>query len=183
MAGYILSNVIALIFAAFMLYFPYTWCRWKNEPEENYALKWFMTPKAWRDVIFSLAFTLIPLTVIVMLLPSSWNGGVKRPSFWRALDILGGGIAAAFIVETFFWGWLQTLTVRKMGVYTGITITTMIFASIHLIANPSPLRLATFFPGLIMAALRHRNNSVMPGIIYHAVCNVWAVWFSPIPGV
>ena len=38
MAGYILSNVIALIFAAFMLYFPYTWCRWKNEPEENYAL-------------------------------------------------------------------------------------------------------------------------------------------------
>ncbi|MBQ9574017.1 MAG: CPBP family intramembrane metalloprotease [Synergistaceae bacterium] len=183
MAGFILANVIGLIAAAFMLYFPYTWCKRKNESEESYGLKWFMTRQAKIDVIIALAVTLIPLTVIVMYLPRSWGGGLKTPSFWNALNILGGGIAAAFIEETFFRGWLQTLAVRKLGTVIGIILTTAIFALIHLIAVRKLIRLLTFFPGLIMALLRHRNGSVMPSIIYHAVCNVWAVWFSPLPGV
>ena len=183
MGKYILASVIGLFVAAFMLYFPYTWCRRRNETEESYGLKWFLTRRAKIDVAIALVVTLIPLTVIVMLMPYSWGGGFKTPSFWNALNILGGGIAAAFIEETFFRGWLQTLAVRKLGTYAGIIITTAIFASVHLIANSSPIRLATFFPGLVMAVLRHRNGSVMPSIIYHAVCNVWAVWFSPLPGV
>ncbi len=183
MGKYILASVVGLFAAAFMLYFPYTWCRWKNENEEDFGLKWYVTSKAKREVFIALAITLIPLTVAVIFLPSSWGGGVKTHSFWKTLDILGGGIAAAFIEETFFRGWLQTLAVRKLGTYAGIIISTAIFASVHLIANSSPIRLATFFPGLVMAALRHRNGSVMPSIIYHAVCNVWAVWFSPLPGV
>lgn len=182
MAGFILANIIGLIAAAFMLYFPYTWCKWKNEREEDYGLKWFLSRQAKIDVVIALAVTLIPLTVIVMYLPQNWGGGLKTPSFWEALNILGGGIAAAFIEETFFRGWLQTLAVRKFGAVTGILIATAIFASVHLIAVLKVIRLLTFFPGLIMALLRHRNNSVMPGIIYHAVCNVWAVWFSPLPG-
>ena len=183
MAGFILANLIGLILAAFMLYFPYTWCKRKNEREEDFGLKWFMTRQAKIDVVIALLLTLIPLTVIVMCLPENLGGGFKNPSFWNALNILGGGIAAAFIEETFFRGWIQTLAVRKFGTLKGILTATALFASIHLIANPSPLRLATFFPGLVMAVLRHRNNSVMPSIIYHAVCNVWAVWFSPLPGV
>ena len=182
MADFILANIIGLIAAAFMLYFPYTWCKWKNECEEDYGLKWFLSRQAKIDVVIALAVTLIPLTVIVMYLPQNWGGGLKTPSFWEALNILGGGIAAAFIEETFFRGWLQTLAVRKFGAVTGILIATAIFASVHLIAVLKVIRLLTFFPGLIMALLRHRNNSVMPGIIYHAVCNIWAVWFSPLPG-
>ena len=183
MAGFILANVIGLIAATFMLYFPYTWCRRRNETEESYGLKWFLTRRAKIDVVLALLVTLIPLTVIVMLMPRSWGGGLKTPSFWQTVNILGGGIAAAFIEETFFRGWLQTLTVRKFGAVTGIIIATALFAAVHLVAVRNAVRLLTFFPGLIMALLRHRNGSVMPGIIYHAVCNVWAVWFSPLPGV
>lgn len=175
-------NVIGFIVASFMLYFPYIWCRRRNETEESYGLKWFLTRRAKIDVIIALAVTLIPLTVIVMYMPRSWGGGLKTPSFWEAFNTLGGGIAAAFIEETFFRGWLQTLTVRKFGAFTGIIIATALFAAVHLIAVRKAVRLLTFFPGLIMALLRHRNGSVMPGIIYHAVCNVWAVWFSPLPG-
>ena len=182
MSDFILANIIGLIAAAFMLYFPYTWCKWKNEPEDDYGLKWFLTRQAKFDVVIALAVTLIPLTVIVMYLPENWGGGLKTPSFWETLNILGGGIAAAFIEETFFRGWIQTLTVRKFGTVTGIIIATALFAAVHLIAVRKAVRLLTFCPGLIMALLRHRNNSVMPGIIYHAVCNVWAVWFSPLPG-
>ncbi len=173
--------ITGLIAAAFMLYFPYEWCRFRHESEESYGLKWYLTDRSKRDVIIALAVTLIPLTVITFYWPYEWGGrGLKHPGLWRALDQLGGGIAAAFIEETFFRGWLQTLTVRKFGVYAGIFITTLLFALSHLVALTGWLRVATFFPGLVMAVLRHRGGSVLPSIIYHALCNVWAVWLAPV---
>ena len=176
------SALTGLIIAAFMLYFPYEWCKRRHESEESYGLKWFLTKKSKRDVIIALLVTLIPLTIITFHWPVEWGGrGLKHPSLWNALDALGGGIAAAFIEETFFRGWLQTLTVKKFGLYFGIFIATLLFALSHLIVLTGWLRVATFFPGLVMAVLRHRGGSVLPSIIYHAVCNVWAVWLAPIP--
>ena len=176
------SAAISFLVALFMLYFPYEWCKRRHESEIFYGLKWFLTKKSKRDVIIALAVTLIPLTIITFYWPVEWGGrGLKHPSFWNALDALAGGIAAAFIEETFFRGWLQTLTVKKFGVYIGIFITTLLFALSHLIVLTGWLRVATFFPGLVMAILRHRGGSVLPSIIYHAVCNVWAVWLAPIP--
>ena len=165
-----------------MLYFPYEWCRRRHESEIFYGLKWFLTKQAKRDVLIALAVTLIPLTVITFYWPIEWGGrGLKHPDFWNALDALCGGIAAAFIEETFFRGWLQTLTIKKFGVILGILSASLLFALSHLIALTGWLRVATFFPGIIMGILRHRNGSVLPSIIYHAVCNVWAVWLAPIP--
>ena len=165
-----------------MLYFPYIWCSLLHEDEKDYGLKWFMTRESKRDVIIALLVTLIPLTFISLHWPYEWGGrGIKNPSFWQAVDNLGGGIAAAFIEETFFRGWLQTILVRKTGIYIGIFLATLLFALSHLIVLTGWLRVATFFPGLVMAVLRLRGGSVMPSIIYHAVCNVWAVWFAPVP--
>ena len=161
-----MAELIGLVAAAFMLYFPYVWCSRKNEPEEVYGLKWFMTKQAKIDVVIALLVTLIPLTVIVMFMPKSLGGGLKTPSLWETLNILGGGIAAAFIEETFFRGWLQTLTVKKFGLYFGIFIATLLFALSHLIVLTGWLRVATFFPGLVMAVLRHRGGSVLPSIIF-----------------
>lgn len=176
------SEIIGLIAAAFMLYFPYEWCKFRHEDEKFYGLKWFLTKKSKRDLIIALSITLIPLTVITFYWPYEWGGrGLKNPSLWEAINYLGGGIAAAFIEETFFRGWLQTLAVKKFGVYIGIFISTLIFALSHLIAISGWLRVATFFPGLIMGILRYRGGSVLPSIIYHALCNVWAVWLAPIP--
>ena len=174
--------LIGLLAAAFMLYFPYEWCRFRHEDERDYGLKWFMTRESKREVIIALLVTLIPLTFISLHWPYEWGGrGFKHPSLWQAIDNLGGGIAAAFIEETFFRGWLQTILIRKTGIYFGIFLATLLFALSHLIVLTGWLRVATFFPGLVMAVLRHRGGSVMPSIIYHAVCNVWAVWFAPVP--
>ena len=38
----ILTAAAGLAAAAFMLYFPYTWCRLKGEDERDFGLKWFM---------------------------------------------------------------------------------------------------------------------------------------------
>ena len=94
-----MSIIIGLIVASFMLYFPYEWCRLRGESERDYGLKWFLTRESKRDVIIALAVTLIPLTVITFYWPYEWGGrGLKHPSLWTALDQLGGGIAAAFII-------------------------------------------------------------------------------------
>ena len=174
--------IIGLLVASFMLYFPYEWCRLRGESERDYGLKWFLTRESKRDVIIALAITLIPLTVITFYWPYEWGGrGLKHPDIWTALDQLGGGIAAAFIEETFYRGWLQTLLTRKLGLWLGILLATLAFALSHLVVLTGWLRVATFFPGLVMAVLRHRGGSVLPSIIYHAVCNVWAVWLAPVP--
>jgi len=184
----VLITALALLIAAFMLYFPYYWCRRRGESEEAYGLRWFMGKGAWRDTILATVFTLVPLTFISFYWPRSLGiGGPFRPSAWVAVNHLGGGLAAAFIEETFYRGWMQTLLARKWGPYAAIFFTSIVFALSHLVIliliEPSWLtiwlRLATFFPGLVMGFLRYKHGSVMPAIVYHAVCNVWAVWWMP----
>ncbi|NLL37292.1 MAG: CPBP family intramembrane metalloprotease [Fretibacterium sp.] len=178
------TTLIGLAVASFMLYFPYWRLRRTGESEEAWGLKWYMAPGAWRETLAALLLTLVPLTFVSLHWPVAWGGpGPHSPSFWNALDLLGGGLAAAFIEETFFRGWLQTLWVRRWGPWVGLPAATLVFALSHLIVMPGWLRLATFFPGLVMALLRHRHGSVLPSIIYHAVCNVWAVWWAPLPAL
>ncbi|MDR1730493.1 MAG: CPBP family intramembrane metalloprotease [Synergistaceae bacterium] len=173
--------LIGFVVAAFMLYFPSWWCRRRRESEESYGLRWFMGPGAWKETIAMTLLTLIPLTFVSLRWPSEWGGpGPFHPSFWRALDLMGGGLAAAFIEETFYRGWLQTLAVRRWGPWVAIPLVSLLFALSHLFVSQRLLRVATFFPGLVMGALRYRHRSVLPSIFYHALCNLWAVWWSPI---
>ncbi|MCL2009185.1 MAG: SYNERG-CTERM system CAAX-type protease [Synergistaceae bacterium] len=174
------AAALGFLAAAFMLYFPYYWCRRRGESEEIYGLRWFMGRGAWRDTVLATVITLVPLTFMSFYWPRAWGiGGPFRPSAWVAVNHLGGGLAAAFIEEIFFRGWMQTLCVRKWGVCAAIFFTSAVFSLCHLFVAPSWIRLATFFPGLVMGLLRHRNGSVLPAIVYHGVCNVWAVWWMP----
>ena len=171
---------VGFLVAVVMLYLPYAWCARRKESEDDYGLRWFMRRGAWRDTLLATVLTLVPLTFASFYWPPAWGrGGPFRPALWPALNMLGGGLAAAFIEETFYRGWLQTLCVRRWGPWVAIPATSLLFALSHLVVATGWLRVATFFPGLVMGALRHRNGSVLPAIIYHAVCNVWAVWWAP----
>jgi membrane protease YdiL (CAAX protease family) len=176
----LLKTGVGFCVAAFMLYFPHAWCARRKEREEAYGLRWFMSMKARRETTFAVIGTLVPLTVVSWFWPVKWGGGTPfRLPVWTVLNLLGGGTAAAFIEETFYRGWMQTLMVRKWGPWVAIPLTSLLFALSHLFVAPSWLRVATFFPGLVMGLLRYRNGSVLPSIVYHAVCNVWAIWWGP----
>ena len=172
-----LENIALLFIAAFMLYFPYIWCRAKKESPDVYGLRWFMTKDAWRNVIMLTIITLVPLTPIAMRWPGEQIP--YRLNLSAVFELLGSGVAAAFIEETFFRGWMQTILSRKIGPLPAIVAASFLFACTHLIINPSWVRFATFFPGLVMGWLRWRHGSVMPAILYHALGNVWSVWFFP----
>ena len=178
----IMTMLLGLAAAAFMLYFPYFWVRASGQSEKDFGL---LKPddkyKSFIAVCAALAVTLTPLTIISYLWPDDLGGpGPYHRGFWNALDLLGGGIAAAIIEETFFRGWLQTLIVRKAGVIWGILITSLLFGASHLIVMTGWLRFATFGPGIIMGILRHYTGSIYPAMIYHALCNIWAVWYAPV---
>lgn len=169
-----------------MLYAPYLWCSRRREDPQLYGLRWFVTREAWRDVVMMTVFTLIPLTPVALY----WQPRRIPYSFdaVTVLEFLSAGTAAAFIEETFFRGFVQTMLTRRfsestcseaVGGVAAILITAAMFALTHLFIGPSWVRLATFFPGVIMGWLRWRHGSVMPSILYHMFGNVWSIWFFP----
>lgn len=180
----IMVMLLGLAAAAFMFYFPFFWCRAAEQDEKDFGLA---MPKDLDSyclslicAAFALAFTLVPLTMVSAFWPDKWGGaGPRYVPFLRAIDFLGGGLAAAIIEEVFFRGFLQTIIVKRIGAFLGIILTALIFAASHLIVMPGWLRFATFFPGLVMGILRHYCKSIMPSVLYHAICNIWAVWYAP----
>ena len=73
--------------------------------------------------------------------------------------------------ETFFRGSLQPSLLPERP-YASIIITSVVFALAHLVSERNPLRLLVFFPSLLFGWLRLRSGSVVPGIFFHALCNV-----------
>ncbi len=83
--------------------------------------------------------------------------------------------------EAFYRGYLQsTLDLvwaprfRVLGATVGpsILVTSAIFALGHFATQPSPARLAVFFPSLLFGWLRARTRGVGASVAFHAMCNV-----------
>lgn len=170
-------SITVFLIAAFMLYGPYLWCYVRKEPRSLYGLNWILTPNSVKETLFCIIVTLVPLTVIAM----NWPGdhlprSVPVKTF---LQFLSAGTVAAIVEESFFRGFLQTVIVKKTGPFVGIIVVSLIFAASHLFLKVHWLRVATFFPGIVMGLLRYRHGSIAPSIIYHLAGNIWSIWFFP----
>lgn len=169
--------IYSFIIAAFLLYFPFIWCHFKKETPESYGLTWKFTKRTLLECIITTLCVLIPLTVIAMNWPA--ESLPRSSTLARTLNFAGGGIAAAFIEEVFFRGWLQTLLRRRFSPQLAIGITGALFAASHLFVNPAIHSLAVFFPGVIMGILRERHGNIAASTAFHGIANIWAIWFSP----
>jgi len=167
----------AFMVAATMLYLPYLWCYLRREDPADYGLRWNLTWSAVRLVFILSLLTLIPLTVMSMLWPGqSLPRSISVDSF---LSLSIAGLVASVVEETFFRGFVQTLLKKKLDPISAILITALLFAAAHSFWRFHPLRLATFFPGLIMGYLRESTGNVFPSMIYHFLGNIWSIWFFP----
>ena len=63
---------------------------------------------------------------------------------------------------------------RIMGAPLGLTwlLTSALFALGHVAVDLNPQRLMVFFPALIFGWMRARSDSIVPGTIFHALCNL-----------
>ena len=172
-----IKSFLQLAIAAFLLYFPFVWCYLRHENPDEYGLNWKFTPSSFKEMAAVSFVTLFILTIVALYWPT--ENLPRHSPLPRTLNLMGAGIAAAFIEELFFRGWMQTLLRKRFRPIPAIACTSLIFALAHVIANPLIHSLAVFFPGLIMGFLRERHGNIASSTAFHAIANIWAIWFSP----
>lgn len=102
-------------------------------------------------------------------------------------DFSGQLLVIALPEEAFYRGYLQSALdeafpprFRVLGAQLGpsVLLTSALFALGHLSTELSAARLAVFFPSLVFGYLRARTGGVGAGLIFHALCNLFASYLG-----
>ncbi len=102
-------------------------------------------------------------------------------------DVIGQLLVIALPEEAFYRGYLQTAfddvfkrRVRVLGAELGpgLILSAVLFALGHVATQVHPNRLAVFFPALLFGWLRARTGGIGAGVIFHALCNLFASYLA-----
>lgn len=82
-------------------------------------------------------------------------------------------------VSTYKRRWLGAWIYPKAWIGQAI-----VFALVHVLVTPHPSRLAVFFPALVFGWMRQKSGGIGAGIVFHALCNLYAQvlylsWLTP----
>lgn len=89
--------------------------------------------------------------------------------------VLAYALFPAVCEELFLRGFLQNGISKTAGGFTGIVVSALAFALIHLDVRYFAVYLSS---GLILAVCAHVTNSVFPSIIIHTLNNIFSLYFS-----
>ncbi len=164
--------------AGLVLAFPYLRHLANKEDPAAFGFTWKPSRRALLECLLTTALVLLPLTFVSMHWP--FEDLPRRSGLARTLRLATAGLSAAFIEEIFFRGWLQRLLRKKTGAFCAIALTSALFASAHIFVAHSLFLLAVFFPGFVMGCLRERHGNISTSTLFHALANIWAIWFAPL---
>ncbi|MBI3726014.1 CPBP family intramembrane metalloprotease [bacterium] len=119
------------------------------------------------------ALALLPLYVLGVWLASG-SLPARRPPLEEAGWLFFSQVLfTAFPEEVFFRGALQPSLLPSRP-HVSIVLVSAVFALAHVVfqEDHAAARLLVFFPSLVFGWLRLRTGSVLPGIFFHALCNV-----------
>jgi len=116
-----------------------------------------------------------------------WPTVLRLPPGILSLDprrnlLLAELLVVALPEEFFFRGYVQgrlsevfSAGRRLLGANVGVAVVlaSALFALSHVIVQGRPTTLAVFFPGLVFGWMRARSGSILPGTLFHALCNVY----------
>ena len=133
----------------------------------------------------------------LIFLPPFWLGflwwwHIREPFHLPRLGSLAGDFSGQLLVialpeEAFYRGYLQSALdevwkprLRFLGAELGpgLLVTSALFALGHLSTEFNVTRLAVFFPSLAFGFLRSRTRGVGAGIVFHALCNLFASYLG-----
>lgn len=88
--------------------------------------------------------------------------------------------------EIFFRGFIQSKLMEKwpisnqakLPLHKATILTNLLFAFAHFVGTWQPLRLLTFFPGMLFSDLTLKHRSVLPAILFHFLCNLLGLWLG-----
>jgi uncharacterized protein len=137
------------------------------------------------------------LGLAAIFLPPFWFGFVwwwkiRIPFHGARLNAVGGDLLGQLLVialpeEAFYRGYLLTeldevwrprFRVLGAELGPGLLVSSALFAAGHLCTEFNAGRLAVFFPALVFGWLRSRTRGVGAGIVFHALCNLFASYLG-----
>jgi membrane protease YdiL (CAAX protease family) len=137
------------------------------------------------------------LLLALVFFPPFWLGflvwwHVETPFHLARLSSLAGDFSGQLLVialpeEAFYRGYLQSALdevwkprwhVLGAELGPGLFASSALFALGHLCTEFNATRLAVFFPSLAFGVLRSRTRGVGAGIVFHALCNVFASYLG-----
>ena len=137
------------------------------------------------------------LGAALIFLPPFWLGflwwwRIHTPFHLPRLSSLGSDFSGQLLVialpeEAFYRGYLQSALDevwkprwRVLGAELGpgLLLSSALFALGHLCTEFNAARLAVFFPSLAFGFLRARTGGVGAGILFHALCNLFASYLG-----
>lgn len=112
--------------------------------------------------------------------PTSKNT-ISKGWFWLLYLIIAQCLMVALPEELFYRGYMQTRLdsvfpvkeVWGIPISWGNLIVSILFALTHFLIGFEPHRLSVFFPSLLFGALKHRTNSLLAPILFHASANIF----------
>jgi CAAX protease family protein len=133
----------------------------------------------------------------IVILPGFWLGflwwwRIRVPFHappWSSLgnDLSGQLLVIALPEEAFYRGYLQSALdevykprwrIFGAALGPGVFLTSALFALGHLLTEFNAARLAVFFPSLVFGYLRARTGGVGAGLVFHALCNLFASYLG-----
>lgn len=180
--------VVPLLF----IYAPVALCALRKVDSWSYRLSIpaFRDVAAWRDAITLTAKVSLvigpPFLLGYHLIQTQW-AGFGPTGRWpnELLTLIAYQIFFVAIPEEFFYrGYFQTrfneVYARRFLIFGtpigwGSVFACLFFAFGHSLVLFQWWHFATFFPGMVFAWMRERTGGVVPGALFHAVCNIGIV--------
>lgn len=132
----------------------------------------------WRDRFFIVALLAGPLCWLVLLFvgvpqvgPPQWSFLLKLAILMPVLEeiVFRGGLQAALYTKPFFQR-------QRWGISVANVLTSLVFASMHLLSQPPLWAALVFLPSLVFGWARDRFNSIVPSVLLHGLYNAGFVW-------
>tara|TARA_R110002049_G_scaffold285698_1_gene466761 strand:+ start:175897 stop:176793 length:897 start_codon:yes stop_codon:yes gene_type:complete len=132
---------------------------------------WRVYPVAMLASVFVLAVGFAAAYVVSKVIPADQSlqktfDAMTVP--WAIVFVLFIGIVPGVVEEVLFRGYMQQRLIRRWGVTTGIVVTSILFALVHI----TPHAIAAVVPlGFWLGYVAYRSGSILPGILCHFFVN------------
>jgi len=200
LAGWLSPMVILPMIPVLWIFWKFYSGDWGSQSravikKENFRLT-RLRPAVWkRGIAGALLFVIIVQSSFVLTFRLFDFPAAQFTADYKQLDtiplssafmiIVMSSVVAAIVEETGFRGYMQRPLERKYGPVAAIVITSIVFTAIHL-SHTWARQIAPqiFFASTLLGILAYKTNSLIPGIIGHAILDIfdYSFWWTDLFG-